>query len=415
MFIPNILCIFARRNDNTDMCEELKQNFENIVATYANTDKKRVALVKNNEIPEEYDFGIKYSRHKEHHLLVFKFVDSDHLLSREKCAPLIDACCLLPSTTHVCLITDIGFAPSVVDYIREKNLFGKDKVFLAKFCNQIEVQHGLHRQLGDYFDPQQLYGVLTSEEPCKGVVMLRDNSCMNPVGLLAELEIPIHDEQRFRCEYISNEDIENRVNEVLKNNNITREDIYNTTSLEKIVAAEHLTLLYEDCAGRWLGEYEYQNAQIKIAHKNDPAHRDRFTLAHELGHHFLHRYRMEQYKFNLPDNNASINIIGSANTDIRRFEFQANTFASYLLMPAEYVSEVSQRILPQMTINKGFVYADNQYIASLHKTNQQVADDFVEKIANKFKVSKQVAKIRLKNLNIYREDEHKPRQIGRLL
>ena len=397
------------------MQEELKQNFENLVATYADTDRTRVAIVKDDEIPDEYDFGIKYTRHKEHHLLIFKFVDSDNLLSCEQCAPLINKCCLLPSTTHVCLVTNRGFAPSVIDYIREKNLIGKDKVFLAKYCDQIEVQQGLHRQLGGYFDPQQLYGVLTSEEPCKGAVMLRDNSCMNPVGLLAELEIPIRDEHRFRCEYISDEDIENCVNEVIKNNDITREDIYNTPFLEKIVAAENLTLIYEDAGGRSLGEYDYQNAQIKIAHKDDPSHRDRFTLAHELGHHFLHRYRMEQYKFNMPDNNASINIIGSANTDIRRFEFQANTFASYLLMPAEYVLEMSRRILPQMSINKGFVYADNQYIASLHKTNQQVADDFVEIVANKFKVSKQVAKIRLKNLNIYKEDEHAPRRIDRLL
>ena len=56
--------------------------------------------------------------------------------------------------------------------------------------------------------------------------------------------------------------------------------------------------------------------------------RIRFTLAHELGHYLVHRHL--QTSFNCSEVDTT-----QWDSDERKIEFEANTFASYLLMPAD--------------------------------------------------------------------------------
>lgn len=85
---------------------------------------------------------------------------------------------------------------------------------------------------------------------------------------------------------------------------------------------------------------------LEVRHDHDftiflPTHtsrlRDRFTVAHELGHYFLH--------FRAPDQN----ITGKRTTSFTRLgrnvpETQANVFASNLLMPAEQFKSAFLRL-----------------------------------------------------------------------
>lgn len=75
-----------------------------------------------------------------------------------------------------------------------------------------------------------------------------------------------------------------------------------------------------------------------LVKQDDPGFRKRFTIAHELGHYFLHLSKDGEYL----DKEANLfrqqsgDEGGSVGGDRRR-EFQANLFAAALLMPADEV------------------------------------------------------------------------------
>jgi Zn-dependent peptidase ImmA (M78 family) len=74
---------------------------------------------------------------------------------------------------------------------------------------------------------------------------------------------------------------------------------------------------------------------------NDPPARKRFTIAHEIGHRLLHMAAETESDFvDTPDNYRSTGLPEEQEwTPERRREWEANTFASALLMPASIVRE----------------------------------------------------------------------------
>src|ERR1700730_4471382 len=104
-----------------------------------------------------------------------------------------------------------------------------------------------------------------------------------------------------------------------------------------------------------------------------PAVRQRFTIAHELGHLQLHKghsVHVDRVRVTFRDGNSS--------TAQNREEILANAFAAALLMPAELVIEtVSQRLQkePGITI-----------------------EDLTEDLSDQFRVSRPAMEYRLKNL-----------------
>ena len=83
-----------------------------------------------------------------------------------------------------------------------------------------------------------------------------------------------------------------------------------------------------------------------LVNQADPSQRKRFTIAHELGHHFLHLLTTEDGEFVDTQDDAKIDLFRDtetaeeiANPD-KRYETEANQFAAALLMPAEFVREM---------------------------------------------------------------------------
>lgn len=113
---------------------------------------------------------------------------------------------------------------------------------------------------------------------------------------------------------------------------------------------------------------------VNAAH---PWVRQRFTVAHELGHFMLHPGRpliLDHVRLNLRDN------VSSLGTD--REEREANAFAAELLMlRAEVVAEV-RRVLDRGEVPSG---------------------RFVSELAAGFDVSEQAMEIRLVNLGVWRQ------------
>lgn len=115
--------------------------------------------------------------------------------------------------------------------------------------------------------------------------------------------------------------------------------------------------------------------QITVA-ANDPHTRQRFTLAHELGHYMLHRKLIGA---GLDDDRAyrSTEVGKYHNISVgRREETQANRFAANLLMPLELIAR------------------------EWNAFNRDNSPKTVEEMATLFQVSKQSMDIRLESMFI---------------
>lgn len=138
------------------------------------------------------------------------------------------------------------------------------------------------------------------------------------------------------------------------------------------------------------GEISWPNGNPVIwINRVDPPTRRRFTLAHELGHYFLHQNK-------------------SFHDDIQAFfrnnvwdgkEYEANNFAAALLMPEDKVREKLQKVKDELKAQTSkFNLAYICIRAFSH--NGINKDALVEKMANTFEVSPQAMTYRLKNLGI---------------
>lgn len=105
--------------------------------------------------------------------------------------------------------------------------------------------------------------------------------------------------------------------------------------------------------------------------------RQRFTIAHEIGHYVMHRQEMRvfiDHQFFTPYLAAFRDVSSSTGND--RLERDANAFAAALLMPADLLAEAIGALDTEVT-----------------------DDEAIETLAARFHVSKQAMTIRLVNLD----------------
>src|SRR4051812_17839691 len=132
--------------------------------------------------------------------------------------------------------------------------------------------------------------------------------------------------------FIPREDIEKRANEVLRQHGLE------TIPVDPVVLANQLGIKVFNAKfsdDSLVGMIAKRGADVTLlVNQSDPPARKRFTIAHELGHHFLHL--MEDGEF--VDGEANLfrqgvpEDEGKLSPDHRR-EIQANMFAAALLMP----------------------------------------------------------------------------------
>ena len=156
----------------------------------------------------------------------------------------------------------------------------------------------------------------------------------------------------------------------------------------------------EDMGYGVLGQITFSPLVIKIDKGHENEARKRFTLAHEIGHFLLGH---SEYMLSEKCHESSLNLENPSDIGIRdvmRMEWQANQFASYLLLPKnEFVQSFLEVIARYGIPNKGFgiLYVDNQ------KCNIDAFYNVTTPLMNKYKVSRSVAKIRLKKLGFINE------------
>ena len=151
-----------------------------------------------------------------------------------------------------------------------------------------------------------------------------------------------------------------------------------------------------------LGRLRFQPLQIQVFAQAEPnPGRERFTLAHELAHHLL-RHGQFMTEEACDEQDFVLNRRGvPRGTDIARMEFQANYFASCLLMPRVVFIEDFVRVMRSLDlVDRGFgaLYVDNQ------PCNLQSYERATGRLMDKYGVSRAAVKIRLEGLGLLRDD-----------
>lgn len=155
-----------------------------------------------------------------------------------------------------------------------------------------------------------------------------------------------------------------------------------------------------------LGRISFSPLEILVYEQPFPnAGRERFTLAHELAHHLLAHSRYISGEF-CEDADFSLQRSGlAAIPDVARMEYQANFFASCLLMPkAGFVRDFRALLCALGISDRGFgeLYVDDQ------PCNNQNYEKVTRELMARYGVSRAAASIRLEGLGLLRDVRSAP-------
>ncbi len=171
--------------------------------------------------------------------------------------------------------------------------------------------------------------------------------------------------------------------------------------LEKLCAELDLQLTFSkrlshDADGNpILGSANFGKRSIEVnLHGN--RHRERFTIAHEIGH-FCLRHEQYLYSETIVEHDLLVGAQSEVTCNYERLEYQANIFASELLLPYEdFQFSVEALRLHVGIYDRGFgyIYVDDQ------PCNYTPFNEMMSLLSNHFDVSKQAIEIRLKRMGL---------------
>jgi Zn-dependent peptidase ImmA (M78 family) len=133
--------------------------------------------------------------------------------------------------------------------------------------------------------------------------------------------------------------------------------------LEKIVKARHALVVYESLQGSEARLLSIPGSQsiITILKKEDYRPRQRFSIAHELGHLELHRNKLNSIS-------CTSKAISSFDSSQPEIELEANQFASHFLLPSRFVKSAFESHPPSFEIVREIA---NQFTVSLTATGSR--------------------------------------------
>jgi Zn-dependent peptidase ImmA (M78 family) len=200
-----------------------------------------------------------------------------------------------------------------------------------------------------------------------------------------------------RVAFVSKNSIEDLAERVLKSICYIRGDV----DLNKLVLHEKntngLNVRFTGESRSALGSITFSPLEIKIFTTDEQSSLARFTLAHELGHYFLsHGRYMTRESIQSRDIDQS-QLITIPKGEIERLEWQANTFASCLLMPRNEFNTVLNLLIKHHEIRNrghGVLYLDGQ------RDNVDNFWKIATALSKYFRVSLTATRLRMKALNL---------------
>ena len=209
--------------------------------------------------------------------------------------------------------------------------------------------------------------------------------------------IRAHRPPLLRITYISKQRIEDLSGEILRSAGHTR----GAVDLDAVVAgatrSDTLTVTYVEGPSSVLGSITFAPCEIKIFSADRTSHMTRFTLAHELGHHYLNHGRYIARESLRPSDIDQSEHIAIPRSELQRLEWQANTFASCLLMPKGQFLEAFSLLVEHHGIRNrghGALFLDDQ------RDNVRNYHLVLHALSQYFQVSKSAIAIRLRGLGV---------------
>ena len=200
-----------------------------------------------------------------------------------------------------------------------------------------------------------------------------------------------------RVAFISRNRIDSLAQQALKSISYIRGEVDLTKLVSREADVSGLSVSFIEDSSSALGSITFNPLEIKIFGADSQSHLARFTLAHELGHHFLnHKRYMTREAIRAQDIDQS-QLITIPKGEAERLEWQANTFASCLLMPTEEFQTAFGLLLQHLGIrNRGHgpLYLDSQ------KDNVIQFHAVCNSLSNYFNVSKTAIRLRMRVLGL---------------
>jgi len=137
-------------------------------------------------------------------------------------------------------------------------------------------------------------------------------------------------------EYIKTDEIEKRAADVLRQHGLYSIPVDPVILANRVGIKVHNAKFSDEALSGMIAKRG--NAVTMLVNQSDVPYRKRFTIAHELGHHFLHLLADGDFVDSAIDLFRDLESPAEA-AGPRRAEIQANQFAAALLMPADLVRD----------------------------------------------------------------------------
>lgn len=200
-----------------------------------------------------------------------------------------------------------------------------------------------------------------------------------------------------RVPWVEEDILQSRVDAILKD----LEYQSGPVDLEEICSSRKISIVREtepshpDFGSVTLGFANFQSRSITIF-PNGHLGRERFTLAHEIGHFELNHDQFLRSEMTL-ENDLFQKPIDKSDSNLDRMEFQANAFASCLLLPSPYFESVVAHYRKKLGIrNRGFgyIFVDDQ------RDNYMDYERLLSSVSAFFETSKKAVDVKLKKMKL---------------
>lgn len=275
------------------------------------------------------------------------------------------------------MVTSIGFSQNIITQAQ------KSHIGLVVFSNN-DTKWLVSRD--NNYKPENLMQILQGWKKAGILPIAYANSHFyNILDLLKEWGVEISNTNVVNIPYLGKDSIQECCEKLIKEFNPQNEDIAGEILFKKF---PQFRITFADLPTGILGTLSLQENLITLSDeiRND-IHRRNFTLAHEIGHLYLHGNFLSKYLGDIQEYDERT-VATFPDEIVKRMEMQANLFASYLLMPqSRFMNEV-HRLFTKFSITRGRLYLDHQVC------NQRDVNTILGALSSRFNVSKDAAKMR---------------------
>ena len=294
------------------------------------------------------------------------------------------------------IVTTKGFSQTNIE------LAGKEKIALVVFSDQ-NFNWLVGRCLNKY--PEQLMPILKGEQSVGlNPISYYEGHFYSTPNLLNVLDVALKIRYEYYIPFLSSEELKKKAKEIYQLQPLETNEVAGEVLAKNFPMIE---VRYDNLSQGLLGTIDLRNNIITLSEDIiSDTNRVHFTLAHEIGHLVLHRKFLRK-EFSSVDDYIDISILSDKN--IKRMEYQANVFGSYLLLPERKFYYEVALLFKEYSITKGRLYLDHQFC------NRRNVSLILQRLSKKFQVSRQAIAIRLKNEKLLIETDNYPKRIEEIL